>query len=154
VKNGSPLSGKPNLEKTSFRNTSFPVMGWMTIALLLVMGIVIIAKNGLAITDFVALALWLSSIIPLRTLVRIQVITSTVGITIVNPLSTKTVPWPQLSDVNSSGMVLQISTTDGQRINCWAVERAEITTYTRGHSFMDDVARDLLAQRSAHQDSD
>jgi hypothetical protein len=140
----------PNLNKTLFRNSSYLIIGWIMVLFLLGVGIAVLAVNGIGIADLWTVVAWLFCFVFYRSYIRAKVTTSTSGITIVNPWESVTLPWSELASAASTTSRLRITSTEGRTIYCWSVQKANIRNIVTGHSFSDDVARDILAQQAVY----
>ncbi|WP_052668995.1 PH domain-containing protein [Nitriliruptor alkaliphilus] len=125
----------------TFRNPSYPRIGWTFIVLLVAMAGWMPAAAGDELVLAVALSLiWLAgSAVVYRAYVVARVEASPAGVRVVNPFATHELSWPDIEQI-SSERYLMLHRADGSRVTAWAVQAANAARMAGRRSRADDVA--------------
>jgi hypothetical protein len=133
----------------TFRNPSYPRIGWAFIVLLIAMAGWMLASAGDDLILAIVLAsIWLAgSVVVYRAYVLARVEASPAGVRVVNPFATHELSWSEVERV-SSERYLVVHRPDGSYVTAWAVQAANAVRMAGRRSRADDVA-DRLRELSA-----
>jgi hypothetical protein len=139
------------MEPRTFRNRTYPVMGWIfgTPACLVAVGLIVAAFVGTNVTGAERAVLFVASAATagvtwfvFRTYALSRIVATGSGVIIVNPIRTTAIPWRDIEKFEAAGM-LRVCKTDGSSVSVFAVQTANAARMAGRTSHADHVAGDL-----------
>jgi hypothetical protein len=79
-----------------------------------------------------------------------QVAATEAGVEIVNPLRRFLVAWTDVADITPGYFGLVIRRRSQKPVVAWAVQKANVSTWTAKHTRADDVAEELMRIAASH----
>lgn len=133
------------LKKRVFRNTAYPILGWVLVVGFV--GLTIGIGIGVPLSPrwgfgFVVALFGAPAWIVYRAYIRSRVEADESGITVLNPFRTLHIPWHKIEYIRAE-MRLVIVRKGEAPVRAWAVQAANAARMFKMKSFADDVAKDL-----------
>lgn len=124
------------MDERTYRNSSYPLLGWLLIGVLVAGGIL----GALASTHISTTARVLSAVIPIcvtvlpyRAYVRAKLVVRKDGLVVLNPIRTAHLEWKDVQGFDTRTQILRIHLASGKIIRVWAVQPAGLRhVMTRG----------------------
>jgi PH (Pleckstrin Homology) domain-containing protein len=144
------------MEEKTYRNASFPFLGWLAVALLVAGGLIgaITPRNeSLVYRLITVVGAVIIAFIPYRFYARARLIAHDHGVTVYNPIRTLTISWTEIEAFDCATAILRIHRAGGGLVRVWAVQPAGVSRVVMGTSRGDQIVYELNEMRSAGSES-
>ena len=136
----------------TYRNVSYPILGWFAIAVVMAGGLLgaIGPAHSATIRRILTAAVpFAMSVVLYRAYVRAKVVAHNDGITVYNPFRTVEVRWGDIDGFDMVTAILRVRLKTGDVIRAWAVQPAGLRHVVTRGSRADEILEELGAMLSS-----
>jgi hypothetical protein len=141
------------MEERTYRNASFPFLGWLAVLLLVAGGLIgAIAPHDQSLVYRIVTAAGgvILAFIPYRFYARARLIARTNGLTVYNPIRTITLGWEEVEEFDCATAILRIHRKNGALVRVWAVQPAGVSRVVMGTSRGEQIMFELDQMRAGN----